>query len=90
MDSLLKLVFRSGILTMAALTGHPHRQSEGPGRSRHGRRLSVSQALHFSLNVAVAVILARVLSPEDFGVFAIAFAVIGFLEFANMRDRSYP
>ena len=45
----------------------------------------VSQALHFSLNVAVAVILARVLSPEDFGVFAIAFAVIGFLEFAKYR-----
>jgi O-antigen/teichoic acid export membrane protein len=50
----------------------------------------VSQALHFSLNVAVAVTLARLLSPEDFGVFAIAFAVIGFLEFAKYGGMVVP
>jgi len=50
----------------------------------------VSQALHFGLNVAVAVILARLLSPEDFGVFAIAFAIIGFLEFAKYGGMVVP
>ena len=50
----------------------------------------VSQAIHFSLNVAVAVTLARLLSPEDFGVFAIAFAVIGFLDFAKSGGMVVP
>ena len=38
----------------------------------------------------MAVILARLLSPEDFGVFAIAFAVIGFLEFAKSGGMVVP
>ncbi|MEO5742187.1 MAG: lipopolysaccharide biosynthesis protein [Vicinamibacterales bacterium] len=49
-----------------------------------------SQALHFGLNVAVSVTLARLLSPEDFGVFAIAFAVTGFLEFAKSGGMVVP
>lgn len=42
-----------------------------------------SQAFKFAVNVGVAIALARLLTPEDFGVFAIAFAATGFLEFAR-------
>ena len=49
-----------------------------------------AQALHFSLNVAVAVTLARLLTPEDFGIFAIAFAVTSFLEFAKYGGMVVP
>jgi O-antigen/teichoic acid export membrane protein len=79
----------SGIL---AITAPPATEIDDlKGRAVRGTAaVFVSQALHFGLNVAVAVILARVLSPEDFGVFAIAFAVISFLEFAKYGGMVVP
>ena len=50
----------------------------------------LSQGGKFALNFGVAVILARLLSPEDFGLFAIAFAVTGFLEFAKDGGMVVP
>jgi PST family polysaccharide transporter len=50
----------------------------------------VSQGGKFALNFGVAVVLARLLSPEDFGLFAIAFAVTGFLEFAKDGGMVVP
>ena len=49
-----------------------------------------SQGVSFGFNFLVAVALARLLSPEDFGVFAIAFAVTGFLEFAKDGGMVVP
>lgn len=43
----------------------------------------VSQALKFALNFAVGIALARLLTPSDFGLFGIAFAVAGLMEFAR-------
>lgn len=50
----------------------------------------ISQGGKFALNFGVGVALARLLSPEDFGIFAIAFAVTGFLEFAKDGGMVVP
>jgi O-antigen/teichoic acid export membrane protein len=50
----------------------------------------VSQALKFALNFGVTIVLARLLTPEAFGLFAIAFAVTGFLEFAKDGGMIVP
>jgi O-antigen/teichoic acid export membrane protein len=42
-----------------------------------------SQALKLALHVGLTITLARLLTPEAFGLFGIAFAVTGFLEFAK-------
>ena len=49
-----------------------------------------SQSLKFLLNFGVAIILARLVSPEDFGLFGIAFAVTGLLEFAKTGGMVVP
>ena len=50
----------------------------------------ISQGGKFALNFGVAIALARLLSPRDFGLFAIAFAVTGFLEFAKDGGMVVP
>ena len=50
----------------------------------------VSQALHFLLTVGTSITLARLLTPEDFGVYAIAFAVTTLLEFARCGGIVVP
>ena len=42
-----------------------------------------AQLIGFLINLVVAVALARLLAPEDFGLFGIAFSVIGIFEFAR-------
>ena len=60
-------------------------------RAGHGALAAfISQGGKFVLNFAVAVILARLLSPEDFGLFALAFAITGFLEFAKDGGMVLP
>jgi O-antigen/teichoic acid export membrane protein len=49
-----------------------------------------SQGLSFTINFGVAIGLARLLTPEDFGLFGIAFAVTGFLEFAKDGGMVVP
>jgi O-antigen/teichoic acid export membrane protein len=49
-----------------------------------------SQALKFALNFGVSITLARLLAPEAFGLFGIAFAVTGFLEFAKDGGMIVP
>lgn len=49
-----------------------------------------SQALKFALNFGVTVTLARLLTPEAFGLFGIAFAVTGFWEFAKDGGMIVP
>ena len=49
-----------------------------------------SQAIKFVLNFGVSIVLARLVSPEDFGLFGIAFAVTGFLEFAKTGGMVMP
>ena len=49
-----------------------------------------AQGFKFLVNFGVAVALARLLTPEDFGLFAIAFAVTGFLEFAKDGGMAIP
>ena len=50
----------------------------------------VAQGAKFAIYFGVGVVLARLLSPEDFGLFAIAFAVTGFLEFAKDGGMVVP
>ena len=50
----------------------------------------VSQAFHFALTVGAGITLARLLTPEDFGVYAIAFAVTTLLEFAKCGGIVVP
>jgi O-antigen/teichoic acid export membrane protein len=50
----------------------------------------LSQGGKFALNFGVGIALARLLSPEDFGLFAIAFAITGFLEFAKDGGMVVP
>ena len=50
----------------------------------------VSQALHFALTVGTGITLARLLTPEDFGIYAMAFAVTTFLEFAKCGGIVVP
>ncbi len=49
-----------------------------------------AQALSFLINFGVAVVLARLLAPEDFGLFGIAFSVIGIFEFARHGGMVVP
>lgn len=49
-----------------------------------------AQLLSFVINFSVAVVLARLLAPEDFGLFGIAFAVIGIFEFARHGGMVVP
>ena len=49
-----------------------------------------SQGISFLVNLGVAIALARLLTPEDFGLFGIAFAVTGFLEFAKDGGMVVP
>jgi O-antigen/teichoic acid export membrane protein len=50
----------------------------------------VSQAAKFALHFTLAIVMARLVSPEDFGLFGIAFAVTGFLEFAKTGGIVVP
>ena len=50
----------------------------------------VSQGAKFALHFGIAVAMARLVSPEDFGLFGIAFAVTGFLEFAKTGGVVVP
>jgi O-antigen/teichoic acid export membrane protein len=43
----------------------------------------LAQSLKLFLNLGVAIVLARLLTPEDFGLFGIAFSIAGFLEVAK-------
>ncbi len=49
-----------------------------------------SQGISFLVNLVVAIALARLLTPEDFGLFGIAFAVTGFLAFAKDGGMVIP
>jgi O-antigen/teichoic acid export membrane protein len=49
-----------------------------------------SQAAKFAINLGVTLTLARLLTPEAFGLFGIAFAVTGFLEFAKDGGMIVP
>jgi PST family polysaccharide transporter len=49
-----------------------------------------SQGGKFALNFGVSIALARLLTPADFGVFTIAFAITGFLEFAKTGGMVVP
>lgn len=62
----------------------------GSGATRSTVATFSAQLLNFMINFGVAVILARLLSPEDFGLFGIAFAVTGMLEFAKHGGLVVP
>jgi O-antigen/teichoic acid export membrane protein len=49
-----------------------------------------SQLIVAAIYAATSLILARLLSPEDFGLFAIAFAVVGVLEIAQRGGLTLP
>src|SRR6186713_3366107 len=49
-----------------------------------------SQVLLVGIYAVSSLVLARLLSPEDFGIFAIAFAVIGVLEIAQHGGMILP
>ncbi len=49
-----------------------------------------SQLLSFLINFAIAITLARLLNPEDFGIAGVAFAMIGILEFARHGGMVVP
>ena len=49
-----------------------------------------AQLLSFLINFGVAIALARLLDPEDFGLFGIAFSVIGIFEFARHGGLVVP
>ena len=71
----------------------PDHQPTGPLGVRAVRGTAsalVSQAAKFTIYFGVGIVLSRLLSPEDFGIFAIAFAVTGFLEFAKDGGMVVP
>lgn len=49
-----------------------------------------SQFGSFAVGLAVTVTLARILTPSDFGLYGIAFALTGFLEFARQGGLTVP
>ena len=55
---------------------------------RGGAVRLVAQAFQSVVAVAAGIILARVLAPSDFGVFAMAFTVVGFVSW--FRDFGLP
>ena len=56
----------------------PGLEADLHGRSARGTAvLLVAQAFKFALYVASTVVLARLLTPEDFGLYAFAFAIVG-------------
>ncbi len=59
------------------------RQSAHQRLGRNGFASLTGQALRFLLFFGTTVVLARKLTPSDFGLFAIAFAFTGFLEIAK-------
>lgn len=64
-------------------TAQPVREATHARLARNGLVSLVAQALRFGLYFCAAIVLARRLAPDDFGIFAIAFAVTGFLEIAR-------
>jgi O-antigen/teichoic acid export membrane protein len=50
---------------------------------RGGAVKLASQGLKFGLRVSVLVVMARLLTPQDFGVFAMTVTFTGFLEMFN-------
>ena len=72
----------------ASLTSAPGRL--GAQAARGTAAALSSQVLLTGIYAASSLALARLLSPEDFGVFAIAFAVIGVLEIAQHGGMIVP
>lgn len=62
----------------------------GSGATRSTIATFSAQLLNFAINFGVAIVLARLLTPEDFGLFGIAFAVVGILEFAKHGGLVVP
>ncbi len=60
------------------------------GATRSTMVAFTAQLLSFLINFGVAVTLARLLDPENFGLFGIAFAVTGMLEFARHGGMVVP
>ena len=67
-----------------------HAQTNATGATRSTIVALTSQAIGFFLNVGIAITLARLLAPEDFGLFGLALAVIGVLEFAKQGGLVIP
>ena len=61
----------------------PTRDSLHNRVAKNGVASLVAQAIRFVIYFATAIVLAHRLSPEDFGLFGVAFAFTGFLEIAK-------
>ena len=68
----------------------PYVATNETGATRSTIVALASQGIGFFLNLGIAIALARLLDPEDFGLFGLALAVTGVLEFAKQGGLVIP